>query len=437
MEAAITLTKDDKPKEFIAAIKLLLTNGTILDSHFALAPLKPDTSTKTKLLITEDDVPNNFTHLGQYAYTSGNRIFEKKKDWKQDNNAKKGHRDNESTESIYKDPVVYFTFVIATDIEPRSLVHGIKTEWEANGGGKLSIKDLQSQDSKVVLALYYVFTGTPYNIILATIRSILEEAANLKEHERMNLEDDEEFNAPQIPRISIHSQVPRLKGLDVSTFDKLPYHVRENRKVLQIETDPDDEKHLKELTQFAKERNLLSLFLGKRACISEVMDINSTPGEVKRMVKSAMGHANYQGSMTGESISGIFHLDGEVQFDTGKVSLRIVLFTYFKMADKFSVFDELHQTEKMGPVLAIIPACSEAEHLVQMMNKHVAGFLFYFLIKASLPVTFVMDLIKVTCDPTLVKGTPRRRPPPCLTRRRTTTRRRDLKLQPGGRTHST
>jgi hypothetical protein len=88
VEAAITLTKDDKPKEFIAAIKLLLTNGKILDSHFALAPLKPDTSTKTKLLTTEDDVPNNFTHLGQYAYTSGNQIFEKKKDWKQDNNAK-------------------------------------------------------------------------------------------------------------------------------------------------------------------------------------------------------------------------------------------------------------------------------------------------------------------------------------------------------------
>jgi len=27
-------------------------------------------------------VPVNFTHPGQYAYTSGNRIFEKKKDWK-------------------------------------------------------------------------------------------------------------------------------------------------------------------------------------------------------------------------------------------------------------------------------------------------------------------------------------------------------------------
>ena len=79
VEAAITLTKEDKPKEFIAAIKSLLANGKILDPHFALAPLKRDTTTKMpKLITTEDDVPVNFTHLGQYAYTPGNRIFEKK-----------------------------------------------------------------------------------------------------------------------------------------------------------------------------------------------------------------------------------------------------------------------------------------------------------------------------------------------------------------------
>ncbi len=107
---------------------------------------------------------------------------------------------------------------------------------------------------------------------------------------------------------------------------------------MHIETNPADKKYLKELIQFVKERNLLSLFLGKQVRISEVMDNNSTPGEVKRMVECAMGHVNYQGSMTGESISGIFLLNGDVQFNKGKVSLCMVLFTYFKMADKFSVF---------------------------------------------------------------------------------------------------
>ena len=141
------------------------------------------------------------------------------------------------------------------------------------------------------------------------------------------------------------------------------------------------------------------------AHVTEVMDNNSTPGAVKRMVKFAMGHDNYQGSMTGETISGIYHLDGAVALTLGKGSdsLRQVLFTYFKMKDKYSVFAELHQTEEMGPVLVIIPACSEAEHLVQMMNKQVAVFLYYFLLDASLPEVFIKALLKETCGPTLLK----------------------------------
>jgi hypothetical protein len=45
VEATITLIKEDKPKELIAAIKLLLTNGQILDPNFALAPLKHNEAT--------------------------------------------------------------------------------------------------------------------------------------------------------------------------------------------------------------------------------------------------------------------------------------------------------------------------------------------------------------------------------------------------------
>jgi len=160
VEAAITLIKEDKPKELIAAIKYLLTNGQILDPNFARAPLKHNkATTKPKLITTIDDVPVNFTHLGKYAFTSGNRIFEKKKDWKGENDRhskpkKADHRDNTPTPETFKDPVVYFTVAIATDIPPRTLINGIRMEWEANGGGKLQVKDLQSQESKVVMALY-------------------------------------------------------------------------------------------------------------------------------------------------------------------------------------------------------------------------------------------------------------------------------------------
>ena len=188
------------------------------------------------------------------------------------------------------------------------------------------------------MALYFAYTGTPYHIILKTLNSILRDGTSIKEHKRMELEDDKEYKAPPIPGISIHLQVPRLKGMDTSSYDKLPYHVRENRKALHIKTDPKDKAYLKDLIQFAKERNVLALFLGKRARISEVMDTKSTPGETKNMVRCAMKHMGYQGLMTGETIFGIDLIDGEVAPTPGggKVSLRMVMFSYIKMqADQF------------------------------------------------------------------------------------------------------
>jgi hypothetical protein len=51
----------------------------------------------------------------------------------------------------------------------------------------------------------------------------------------------------------IRPQVPCLKGVKTLAYNKLPYHVRNNRKVLHIKAKPEDEKVLKELFQNAKE----------------------------------------------------------------------------------------------------------------------------------------------------------------------------------------
>ena len=155
------------------------------------------------------------------------------------------------------------------------------------------IKDLQSHESKVVFVLYFECTSTPHKYILQTLRSILQEAAELRLETTMITEvDGEETATPIIPDISIRSQVPRLKGVDVKDFDKLPWHVKQNRKALHVEAKPEDNQELTELVQLAKEVGLVDLRLGKRAHISEVMDNDSTSGEIKTMVKFAIKHAN-------------------------------------------------------------------------------------------------------------------------------------------------
>ncbi len=300
--------------------------------------------------------------------------------------------------------IVYFTFAFATNLNPRNLIDWIRNKWEMHGRGKLMVKDLQSHKSKVAFVLYFVFTGTPHKFILRTLRSILQEAADMHLEGTMTAEDGEEQPITIILEIAIRAQVPRLKGVDTKDFDKLPWHIKENRKALHVEAKPEDMQELRELVQLAKECGIMALCLGKRAHISKVMDNNSTPGEIKRMVKFAMKHTNYQGSMTGKTITGIALLDGEVlpTAGGGAVSLRMVMLNYLKMKDKFSLFAKLHQTEELGPVLAIIPACSEAKTIVHMMINQVAAFLYYFLKDAALPVKFIMDLLRATCDATLV-----------------------------------
>jgi hypothetical protein len=140
------------------------------------------------------------------------------------------------------------------------------------------VKDLQSHKRKVVFVLYFMFTGTPHKFILRILRSILQEAADMRLEGTMTAEDREEQPITIILEVTIRAQVLHLKRVDTKDFNKLPWHVKENRKTLNVEAKPEDIQELKELVQLAKECGIAALRLGKRAHISKVMDNDSTPG---------------------------------------------------------------------------------------------------------------------------------------------------------------
>jgi len=69
--------------------------------------------------------------------------LEKKKDWKGENDRhskskKADHRDNAPKPETLKDPVVYFTVAIATDIPPKPLLMG--SEWNGKQTAEGSFK---------------------------------------------------------------------------------------------------------------------------------------------------------------------------------------------------------------------------------------------------------------------------------------------------------
>ena len=50
--------------------------------------------------------------------------------------------DNAEKKKTKDNPIVYFTFAFAADLDPHNLIDGIRNEWEMHVGGKLMIKDL-------------------------------------------------------------------------------------------------------------------------------------------------------------------------------------------------------------------------------------------------------------------------------------------------------
>ncbi len=165
---------------------------------------------------------------------------------------------------------------------------------------------------------------------------------------------------------------------------------------------------IKKLTQLAKEADLVTKMWGKHAHISEVVDKDSTPSEIKRLT-IAQTHTNYKCSMILEDIVGITNLDAtapifdeESRRHLGNLSLCQFLLQFLQLSDGHQLIAEVHQSnEIMGPVQAVIPNTPKAERMILMLNKNVPSYIIGNVLKdQGLPELFLLDLVKKSCCPT-------------------------------------
>jgi hypothetical protein len=182
-----------------------------------------------------------------------------------------------------------------------------------------------------------------------------------------------------LPALELHLQNPKLPGQDTSHFSKMSCRAQANQKAFHLECDRRFAANIKKLTQLAKESDLVTKMWGKHAHISEMVDKDSTPSEIKRLIKVAQSHTNYQCSMLLKDIVGITNLDATAPiFEEvsnkflGYLSLRQVLLCYLWLSDGHQLIVEVHQSDEiMGPVQVVIPNTPEAKRMLLMMNKNV------------------------------------------------------------------
>jgi hypothetical protein len=195
----------------------------------------------------------------------------------------------------------------------------------------------------------------------------------------------------------------------VSTFNKLSNRAQYARKSWHLEVASKYATKMKHLIQMAKEYGCVKHYWGVHVHLSKVTNINSMLTKAKRQVEVAQKHTNYEASMTPEELVGVINLDHPTPIrhpTTGlhvvSYTLRYVLLNFFKMGDGHPLIAEAHQGDISLPTHIIIPNIPEAEHLVGMMNRNLPAFLLNALREQGLLEEFIDDLLKNSCEATML-----------------------------------
>ncbi len=149
---------------------------------------------------------------------------------------------------------------------------------------------------------------------------------------------------------------------------------------------------------------------GKHAHVSKVIDKNSTPSKIKRLIKVAQCHTNYQCSMLLEDVQCITNLDILIDIYQegtnnclGRISLCQAMLKYIRLSNGHQLIAEVHQASTLvGLVHIVIPNTPEAKRMVLMMNKNFPAYIGNVLKDQSLPEGFLFELVKRLCCPVMV-----------------------------------
>jgi hypothetical protein len=167
-------------------------------------------------------------------------------------------------------------------------------------GHQLQIKELQFVDSETVVTFYKVSKLSLEDVLLAELKKNLHMAQAKTREDDL---DEELYNFLMDMDVAIGETTPdmtlcvvqaKLKGENVSTFDRLSNCVQYAQKTWHLEVASKHATKMKGLIQMAKDYGCFEHYWGVHAHISEVTDLTSTAREAKCQVETAQKHINYK-----------------------------------------------------------------------------------------------------------------------------------------------
>jgi hypothetical protein len=361
------------------------------------------------------DISPNMTRLGEHIKISGNgpNVFNRRNEWDNADGGRNARKSNKKEE--FQDPTVYFSMFVSSEIPPKVIIERTTHEWARTNGVRLQIKELQFVNSETVVSIYKVSKLTPKAVILEELKKILIMAQKKARADELDykcfdfLLDLDVEDHSTLPAMTLRIQNAKLRGEDVSTFNKLNNWAQFARKTWHLEVPSMYAAKMKSLVEIAKAYKCVEAYWGVHAHLSEVTDITSMASEAKRQVEIVQKHTNYEISMTSEDLVGVIDLDYTSTIlhpttgkEVGSYSLHYALMNFVKMSDGRPAIAEAHQSGIAKPTHLIVPNTPEAEQMINMMNKNLPAYLYHILLEQGLPQEFVEDLLEHLCEATLL-----------------------------------
>jgi hypothetical protein len=399
VEGSARLSSEDKTAQFLSLVGTLLTNGKMVDPFFVLNPTIIGGGRKD--LRDVKDVPSNMTALWGYVKISEKSMQTFQPRLGRTGGGKKGAGGNYSQ---YADQV-YFTMVWSCDMDPREIITGIMVEWMRAGGLGLYRKEVQAIDtfSPFVILKLSIYVGV--HTLVAEFKRLMEEVMQMMEEEAMA---DGELVGLTLPPFAFRKSLPKLPGLDPVEYAGLQSRQNTARKAWHVEMERQHVHLFQRLIEKAKDLNLFEDLWGRHVLLSEVVDFNSSQGDIARLMKEAKKHTCFQVSMTCKELYGVVDIDTEVALKVdgdgkavgGKVCLRNLLPLHLRTRDnKSPLIAEIHQRQNAAPVEVVIPNTEEADLMIGDMNRNTPAFLKFYLKGIGFEEEFVIRLIQAACCP--------------------------------------
>jgi hypothetical protein len=161
------------------------------------------------------------------------------------------------------------------------------------------------------------------------------------------------------------------------------------------------------VVEYAKRQRIFKEHLGAHVHPSEVVDWNSSPGDLKRAENMAKSSANYNASLSSVMVFGFNNLANTIDIvdRNGDVistfSGKECLMLFFKMQDGSPLIAEVHQAVGGGETHLVFPNTPEAEALVNGFVKHAGGFSLNYLKDIGVDERVVVDFVTEFIDPAL------------------------------------